>query len=476
MRAVGEALGLGRTFPEALLKALEGVEAGAALPEIPGLHPYFAGELASIGAAERRAARDRRRRRGEALRAPGLPHRRAARRRRRRTSAAGAASPAGSRSTPAPASSRRGRPTTTSRTSRATATRRRPGAIVVLGSGTNRIGQGIEFDYCCVHAAQAFRRLGYEAVLVNSNPETVSTDYDTCDRLYLEPVTLERVLDVVRARAAARRRRLARRPDAARPRRRPRRRRACRCSATRSPRSTLAEDRGRFGALLAELGLRAPAWGVRRDDGGGARGRRARSATRCSSGPSYVLGGRGMRVARGPEELELDGPALVDRFLEGALELDVDVLCDGEDAWVAAIARARRARGRPLGRLGVRPPGAVGRRAARGARSGSSRRRSSRGLGARGLLNLQLALHDGDLYVLEANPRASRTVPFVAKATGDPARRPRLPAAARRSRSPSSTCPSGRCRRAPGRRRRSSRPSASRARPTAAPRCARPAR
>ena len=209
------------------------------------------------------------------------------------------------------------------------------GAIVVLGSGTNRIGQGIQFDYCCVRATQAFRRLGHEVVLVNSNPETVSTDYDTCDRLYLEPVTLERVLDVVRARAAARLGRRTRRADAAEA--------GCRSGGgERAPaRPPAARDRGRRGpgalrALLAELGLAAPAWGL-------AAGTEEARALADRLGypvvvrPSYVLGGRGMLVARSPAELELAGPALVDRFLEGALELDVDVLCDGEDGWVAAI-------------------------------------------------------------------------------------------------------------------------------------------
>ena len=196
MRAVGEALGIGRTLPEALLKALEGVEAGDALPEIPGLHPYFAAELASIRAAEQELAAT-----GDVAAAKrfGLPDARIA-------GVLGV--------TEAEVRAGRGRPGRLAVDSCAGEFEARtpyyylsheqgdgdetaPGAIVVLGSGTNRIGQGIEFDYCCVRAAQAFRRLGHEVVLVNSNPETVSTDYDTCDRLYLEPVTLERVLDVV---------------------------------------------------------------------------------------------------------------------------------------------------------------------------------------------------------------------------------------------------------------------------------------
>ena len=210
-----------------------------------------------------------------------------------------------------------------------------PGPIVIVGSGPNRIGQGIEFDYCCVHAAQAFRELGYEAVLVNSNPETVSTDYDTSDRLYLEPVTLERVLDVcalerpfgvvvtlggqtplglAHALAAE----------------------GVPLLGDPLPAIAAAEDRGRFG----EVGRRArptrAALGRRRHAGGGL-------AVAAEIGypvlvrPHYVLGGRRMHVARAPEQLVIHEPSLVDEFLEGALELDVDALCDGETAWIAGI-------------------------------------------------------------------------------------------------------------------------------------------
>jgi carbamoyl-phosphate synthase large subunit len=398
MRAVGEALGIGRTFPEALLKALDGVEAGDALPEIPGLHPYFMAELDSIRAAEAELVVD-----GDVAAAKrfGLPDARIA------------------RLLGAPESevrTRRGLPGRLAVDSCAGEFEARtpyyylsheqgdgdwtaPGSIVVLGSGTNRIGQGIEFDYCCVRAAQAFRALGHEVVLVNSNPETVSTDYDTCDRLYLEPVTLERVLDVV---------------------------------ALEQPLGVvvvpllgdplgaieLAEDRGRFGALLAELGLRAPAWRY------AASTEEARTFAKAAGypvlvRPSYVLGGRGMRIAHGPVELELESPALVDRFLAGALELDVDVLCDGDCGWVAAILEHVERAGVHSGDSAcVVPAPSVGARLEAEIRELAST--LARGLGARGLLNLQLALHEGELHVLEANPRASRTVPFVSKATGIP--------------------------------------------------------
>ncbi len=416
MRAVGEALGIGRTFPEALLKALEGVEAGDALPELPGLHPYFADELASIRAAEQELVAN-----GDVAAAKrfGLPDARIARLlgvseaevRTRRGVAGRLAvdSCAGEFEAQTPyyyLSHEQGDGDETA-----------AGAVVVLGSGTNRIGQGIEFDYCCVRAAQAFRRLGHEVVLVNSNPETVSTDYDTCDRLYLEPVTLERVLDVVAlerplgvvvslggqtplALAAG----LA---DAGVP-------------LLGDPLGAieLAEDRGRFGALLGELGLAAPAWRYA-DTTAAARAFADEVGYPVLVRPSYVLGGRGMRVARGPEELELAGPALVDRFLAGALELDVDVLCDGEDGWVAAIVEHVERAGVHSGDSAcVLPAPSVSERLEREVRQLAST--LARGLGARGLLNLQLALHEGELLVLEANPRASRTIPFVAKATGIP--------------------------------------------------------
>ena len=416
MRAVGEALGLGRTFPEALLKALEGIEAGDALPEIPGLHPYFVSELESIRDAERELAAS-----GDVMAAKrfGLPDARIAaalgvsepevRARRNSPGRLAVDSCAGEFDARTPyyyLSHEAGDGDETP-----------PGAIVVLGSGANRIGQGIEFDYCCVQAAQAFRRLGHEVVLVNSNPETVSTDYDTCDRLYLEPVTLERVLDVVELErplgvvvslGGQTPLGLAAGLEAAG------------VPLLGDPLAAIdtAEDRGRFGALLADLGLLAPAWGLA-ETTTEARAIAERIGYPVLVRPSYVLGGRGMRVARSSEELELEAPALVDRFLEGALELDVDVLCDGHDGWVAAIVEHVERAGVHSGDSAcVLPAPSVGRTLETTIRELASQLAS--GLGARGLLNLQLALHDGALYVLEANPRASRTVPFVAKATGVP--------------------------------------------------------
>jgi carbamoyl-phosphate synthase large subunit len=290
-------------------------------------------------------------------------------------------------------------------------------AIVILGSGPNRIGQGIEFDYCCSRAAGAFRRLGYETVLLNSNPETVSTDYDTSDRLYLEPLTLERTLDVCELEQPAGvvvqlggQTPLALAPGIAGA--------GFPLLGDPLPAIERAEDRGRFGALLRDLGLRAPAWGT------ATTGAEARAVAESVGypvlvRPHHVLGGRGMRVATGPDELELDEPALVDEFLAGALELDVDILCDGESAWVGGILEHVEPAGVHSGDSAcVIPAPSVTPFLESEIRELSVA--IAVGLDARGLLNLQLALHRGELYVLEANPRASRTVPFLAKATGIP--------------------------------------------------------
>ncbi len=418
MRSVGEALGLGRTFPEAFLKALEGREDSMELPEIPGLHPYFARELGEIAAAETRLGRD-----GDvpAAKRFGLPDAWIARvlgleeaevRARRpvpgRLAIDSCAAEFEARTPyyylsyehgdPAPDPSGR--------------------SILVLGSGPNRIGQGIEFDYCCVHAAHAFRRLGYESVMLNSNPETVSTDYDTSNRLYLEPVTLERALDVCElerplgvvvslggqtALALAH-------PLAARG-----------VPLLGDPLEAIdaAEDRGRFATLIDQLGLRSPAWGTA-ETAEQAYAVGERIGYPLLVRPHYVLGGRGMRVVRGPGELmPLPGPSLLDSFLEGAIELDVDALCDGDDAWVAGILEHVEPAGMHSGDSAcVVPAPSVNRALEDEIRATVSA--LSRSLGARGLLNVQFALAGGDLHVLEANPRASRTVPFVAKAMGLP--------------------------------------------------------
>jgi carbamoyl-phosphate synthase large subunit len=438
MRAVGEALGLGRTFPEAFLKAMDGREwtpptfdltrRGEPVPErwdllleaarqgldLPGIHPYFAEQLREIAAAEADCADI------AAAKRFGLPDTAIAR-------ALGVAEADVRAQRPLP-----GRLAVDSCAAEFEAetpyfylsyeppdTEPKPtgNAVIVLGSGPNRIGQGIEFDYCCVHAAQTFRALGYEAVLVNPNPETVSTDYDTSDRLYLEPLTLERTLDVcaleqplgvVVSFGGQTPLRLA--PglgDAGVP-----------LLGDPLPAIDAAEDRVRFAQLLDELGLRAPPWRAAFDAADARKGADELGYPVLVR-PHHVIGGRGIHVARSAAELAVDGPCLVDRFLENAIELDVDVLCDGKDAWVAAILEHIERAGSHSGDSAlVLPAPSVTLRGAEEIRNAATG--IARALGARGLLNLQLALTGDELYVLEANPRASRTVPFVAKATGVP--------------------------------------------------------
>ncbi|MGZ4462503.1 MAG: carbamoyl-phosphate synthase large subunit, partial [Gaiellaceae bacterium] len=426
MRAVGEALGLGRTFPEAFLKALDGLEASdvpghAPLSHLPALdpqaHPYFHGELQAIREAEERLRGD-----GDIVAAKrfGLPDARIARllgiperevRARRplpgRLAVDSCAAEFEARTPYFYLSFEPGDEVAPSGGER----------ILVLGSGPNRIGQGIEFDYCCVHAAQAFGRLGYEAVMLNSNPETVSTDYDTSQRLYLEPVTLERVLDAVAleqplgvvvtlggqtplklAQALA---------DEGVP-------------LLGEPLAAIeaAEDRGAFAQILSELGLRAPRWGTAATTHE-ARAIAARLDCPVLIRPHYVLGGRGMRVARDPDSIEIAEPVLIDEYLEGALELDVDVLCDGEEGWVAGILEHVEPAGVHSGDSAcVIPAPSV--TPALEDEIDQLASALARRLDVRGLLNLQLALHRGSLFVIEANPRASRTIPFVSKAVGLP--------------------------------------------------------
>jgi carbamoyl-phosphate synthase large subunit len=404
MRAVGEALGLGRTFEEAFLKAFDGREIsydtsdlsrrGEPVPErwdllleaarqgldLPGVHPYFAERLRAVATLERKPLRGR-------LAVDSCAAEFEA------ETPYFYLSDEPSDTPPAPSGN----------------------AVIVLGSGPNRIGQGIEFDYCCVHAAQTFRALGYEAVLVNPNPETVSTDYDTSDRLYLEPLTLERTLDicaleqplgVVVSFGGQTPLKLAHGLAA----------NGVPLLGDPLPAIDEAEDRVAFARLLDSLDLQTPLWRAA-NDAAEAHAAAEDLGYPVLVRPHHVIGGRGIHVARNAEELDVQGPCLVDRFLENALELDVDVLCDGESAWVAAILEHVERTGAHSGDSAVVVPApsvhdedAIREVAAKVAR----------GLGAHGLLNLQLALSGDELYVLEANPRASRTVPFVAKATGVP--------------------------------------------------------
>ncbi|HWG00861.1 MAG TPA: carbamoyl-phosphate synthase large subunit, partial [Trebonia sp.] len=303
--------------------------------------------------------------------------------------------------------------------------------VIILGSGPNRIGQGIEFDYACVHASFALRDAGYETVMVNCNPETVSTDYDTSSRLYFEPLTLEDVLEVVRAEQAAgpvagvivqlggqTPLGLARALEAA----------GVPIVGTSPSAIHAAEDRGEFASVLAGAGLTAP------------RGEVALSADEAAAAaaeigypvlvrPSYVLGGRGMEIVFDEPTLRAyvsratsaspDNPVLVDRFLDDAIEIDVDGLYDGGELYLGGVMEHIEEAGIHSGDSAcVLPPITLGQADIEAIRAATLA--IARGVGVRGLINVQYALAGGVLYVLEANPRASRTVPFVSKATGVP--------------------------------------------------------
>ena len=314
------------------------------------------------------------------------------------------------------------------------APRDRP-AVIILGSGPNRIGQGIEFDYSCVHAAQALSAAGYETVMVNCNPETVSTDYDTSDRLYFEPLTLEDVLEVVAAEQAAgpvagvvvqlggqTPLGLAEGLAAA----------GVPIVGTSPGAIHAAEDRGVFGQVLARAGLRAPRHGTATSA--------AEAATVADEigypvlvRPSYVLGGRGMEIVYTPTELHraverlasaevapgAARPVLVDEFLDDAIEVDVDALYDGEELFLGGVMEHIEEAGVHSGDSSCTLP-PITLSEADVARIRESTRAIAAGVGVRGLLNVQFAIAADVLYVLEANPRASRTVPFVSKATGTP--------------------------------------------------------
>ncbi|MDR5700631.1 carbamoyl-phosphate synthase large subunit [Agromyces aerolatus] len=306
--------------------------------------------------------------------------------------------------------------------------------VVILGSGPNRIGQGVEFDYSCVHASFALSDAGFETIMINCNPETVSTDYDTSDRLYFEPLTLEDVLEVIHAESQSGELvgvvvqlggqtalGLAKGLEAA----------GVPILGTTPEAIDLAEERGQFAAILDEAGLLAPRNGTATD---------LASAVQIAEGigypvlvrPSFVLGGRGMEIVYDTANLtdyfaRIEGqgivgpahPLLVDRFLDDAIEIDVDALYDGTDLYIGGVMEHIEEAGVHSGDSSCTlPPVTLSR--AEVDRVREATRSIAEGIGVRGLLNVQFAIGAGVLYVLEANPRASRTVPFVSKALGIP--------------------------------------------------------
>jgi carbamoyl-phosphate synthase large subunit len=435
MKSVGEAMGIGRTFMEAFLKAMRSreLEAGAATPwasldALPeGVHPWFLAELerAKSALCFTRSKSDLVANDWIRLKSAGWSDREIAiacntsEEEIRAARVGWGVRPAYRRVDSCAAEVEARSNYLYSTWGEDDEARPAGNSVVILGSGPNRIGQGIEFDYCCVHAAKTFRSLGHEAVMVNCNPETVSTDYDTSDRLYFEPLGEEEVLEI-----CARERplgvviqfggqtplKLARALEDA----------GYAILGTPFGAVDLAEDRERFAALCGELGIDVPPWGA-------AAGQADAIEIAEEIGypvlvrPSYVLGGRNMRVCYGPEEVGAAaagaGRVLVDRFLEGAVEIDVDALCDGAQTLVAAVMEHVEEAGVHSGDSScVLPPPSLTPAALELVEA--TVRKLAPALGVVGLVNVQLAVVGNELYVLEANPRASRTVPFASKAIG----------------------------------------------------------
>src|SRR6266545_1273095 len=398
MKSVGEAMGIGRTFTEAYLKAFRSreLDAGATTPwrqldDLPeGVHPWFRGEIDRIKDALANETDVL------ALKRLGLSDEMIGRKHDLR--------PAYRRVDSCAAEVEARSNYFYSTWGEADEEPPEPGrSVVILGSGPNRIGQGIEFDYCCVHAAMSFRALGHEAVMVNCNPETVSTDYDTSDRLYFEPLGVEEVLNVLEREqpvgvviefGGQTPLKLASAIEEA----------GFRVLGTPFEAIDLAEDRERFGALLKTLGVRCPEWGI------------AESATEAYAiahgigypvlvRPSYVLGGRAMRVCYTPKQVvdafhaNVHGRTLVDHFLENAIEIDVDALSDGDETYIGAVMQHVEEAGVHSGDSACVLP-APSLTAAHENEIAATVRALAKGLGVVGLLNVQLAVADGEVFVL----------------------------------------------------------------------------
>ncbi len=299
--------------------------------------------------------------------------------------------------------------------------------VMILGAGPNRIGQGIEFDYCCVHASYALADMGFETIMVNCNPETVSTDYDTSDRLYFEPLTFEDVMDIIEAEnpigvivtlGGQTPLKLAKALEES----------GIPIMGTQPEAIDLAEDRQRFAELLDHMQIAYPAAGTA-NSVAEALTVAERLGFPLLVRPSYVLGGRGMIIAYNQQYLEKyiieaakitpDHPVYLDRFLEGAIEVDVDAICDGTEVYIGGLLEHIEEAGIHSGDSSCcTPPFSLSQQVIDTLRDYT--RRLALAVGVRGLVNIQYAIKDSAVYVIEVNPRASRTVPFTSKATGVP--------------------------------------------------------
>lgn len=300
--------------------------------------------------------------------------------------------------------------------------------IIILGGGPNRIGQGIEFDYCCVRCVKALREEGYETIMINCNPETVSTDYDITDKLYFEPLTTEDVLNIalyeknvkgiIVSFGGQTPLKISRELE----------KNGLKILGTSSESIDIAEDRKKFGKLLDRINIPKPEYGTAKDPDSA-----KRTANRIGYPvllrPSYVLGGRAMQIVYSDEQVEKffrdeaeasgEHPVLIDKFLEEAREIDVDAICDGEDVYIAGIMQHIEEAGIHSGdSTSILPPISINKKNLRQIKEFT--KRIALELKVIGLINIQFAIKDNIVYVLEANPRASRTIPFVSKTTGIP--------------------------------------------------------
>lgn len=300
--------------------------------------------------------------------------------------------------------------------------------IIILGGGPNRIGQGIEFDYCCVRCVTALREEGYETIMINCNPETVSTDYDIPDKLYFEPLTVEDVLNIciyeknikgiIVSFGGQTPLKLSKELE----------KRGLKILGTSSDDIDIAEDRKKFGRLLDRLKIRKPEYGTANDPASSIKVAR-KIGYPVLLRPSYVLGGRAMQIVYNDaqvenffkEEIEVskDHPVLIDKFLEEAREIDVDAICDGKEVYIAGIMQHIEEAGIHSGdSTSILPPISINQKNLKQIKAYT--KKIALALNVKGLINIQFAVKDNVVYVLEANPRASRTVPFVSKTTGIP--------------------------------------------------------